>query len=87
QSVLPGVQVVISLIKRLVLGTFQGRFEKKYIQAYLDEYTFRFNRRNCKHVGKKFFRIAQQSVVTSPRSYKQIIGGTLLPALANSSLE
>lgn len=83
QSVLPGVHLVISLIKRLVLGTFQGRFEKKYLQAYLDEYTFRFNRRNCKHVGKKFFRIAQQAVVTSPRSYKKIKAGALIPALAN----
>ena len=83
QSVLPGVHLVISLIKRLVLGTFQGRFEKKHLQSYLDEYTFRFNRRNSKHVGKKFFRITQQAVVSSPKSYNQIIAGAFNPALAN----
>ena len=31
ESIMPGVHLVISLIKRLVLETFQGRFDKKYL--------------------------------------------------------
>jgi len=65
-SVLPGVHLVISLFKRVILGTFQGRFDKKYLQRYLDEYVFRFNRRTTKTVGKRFWRIAQFAVVTPP---------------------
>ncbi len=72
-SVLPGVHIVASLVKRLILGTFQGRFDKKHLQRYLDEYVFRFNRRNSKSIGKKFMRIVQQAVVTAPVSYSQIV--------------
>jgi hypothetical protein len=80
---LPGGHLVISLIERLVLGSFQGRFNEKYLQSYLDEYTFRLSRRNCKHDGKKFFRIAQQPVVTLPRSYRRIMVDAPLPEVAN----
>lgn len=52
--------LAISLFKRLIIGTFQGRFEKRYLQLYLDEFAFRFNRRKTKVVGKRFFRLAQQ---------------------------
>ena len=82
-SVLPGVHLIASLIKRLMLGTFQGRFEKKYLQRYLDEYVFRFNRRTTKSVGKRFFRIVQQAVVSSPMSNKQVAMGVISPLLAN----
>ena len=82
-SVLPGVHLVASLIKRLILGTSQGRFEKKYLQCYLDEYVFRFNRRNTKSIGKRFFRIIQQTVTTSPEPYKLVIQGAINPMLAN----
>jgi transposase-like protein len=75
-SVLPGVHLVASLVKRLILGTFQGRFEKKHLQRYLDEFVFRFNRRSVTFVGKKFMRIAEQIVVTDPLPYRLIINGT-----------
>ena len=83
ESVLSGVHLVASLVKRLILGTFQGRLEKKYLQNYLDEYVFRFNRRNTNSVGKRFFRIVQQAVATGPKSYKQISLGAVSPLLAN----
>jgi hypothetical protein len=51
---IPGAHPIISLVKRLMLGTFQGRFEKRY----LDEYTLRFNRRRTKHVGKAVLAFA-----------------------------
>lgn len=83
ESVLSGVHLVISLIKRLVLGTFQGRFDRKYLQRYLDEYVFRFNRRTTKVVGKRFFRIVQQSVLGSTSTKKQIMMGSPKFGLAN----
>ncbi len=61
ESVLPGVHLVISLVKRVFLGTFHGRLDESYLQRYLDEYTFRFNRRSSKSVGKKFLRIMQMA--------------------------
>lgn len=67
QSVLLCVYLFISLIKRLLLGTFQGRFERKPLQAYLDEDRFRKNRRISKHVKKKFFRIVQQAATLAPK--------------------
>ena len=74
-SVLPGAHLVISLVKRLILGTFQGRFHKKHLQGYLDEFVFRFNRRSVTFVGKKFMRIAEQAMHTDPSPYKMLIVG------------
>lgn len=83
ESALSGVHLIASLVKRLMLGTFQGRFEKKYLQHYLDEYVFRFNRRTTNSVGKRFFRIVQQAVVTGPKFNKVITMGNISPVLAN----
>jgi transposase-like protein len=78
-SLLPGVHLVCSLIKRLILGTFQGRFDKKHLQRYLDEYVFRFNRRTTTFVGKRFMRIMEQAMIASPMPYRSIIQGVKLP--------
>ena len=59
-----GVHLVITLVKRLIRGTYQCRFEPKYLQNYLDEYVFRFNRRKSRNIGKKFMRIVQQAIKT-----------------------
>jgi transposase-like protein len=74
-SVLPGVHMVASLVKRLILGTFQGRFAPEHLQSYMDEYVFRFNRRTSRSVGKKFMRIAQQVVASSQIAVQEIVGG------------
>ena len=42
---LPGVHRISSLLKRLLIGTHQGAVSGKHLDYYLDEYTFRFNRR------------------------------------------
>jgi len=42
---LPWVHIAISNAKRFVLGTYHG-VSFKYLQAYLDEYCYRFNRRS-----------------------------------------
>ena len=82
-SVLPGVHPVISLIRRLILGTFQGRFDQKYLGRYLDEYVFRFNRRKTLSVGKRFWRMAQQLAASSPITNARLAAQVIRPALAN----
>ena len=72
-SVLPGVHLVASLFKRVILGTFQGRFDQQYLQRYLDEYVFRFNRRTCKSIGKRFFRIMQQASHSAPITWRGLM--------------
>jgi transposase-like protein len=74
-SVLPGVHRIASLVKRLILGTFQGRFGPEHLQSYLDEYVFRFNRRTSRNIGKKFMRIVQQVTSSTKVIYSQIVGG------------
>lgn len=79
---LQGVHLVSSLVKRLILGTFQGRFDKKHLQSYLDEYVFRFNRRTSTYVGKKFMRIVQQAMMTKPNPFYLLIQGHPVPFLS-----
>ena len=45
-----GAHLVTTLAKRLIRSTFQGRFEPKYLQSYLDEYVLRFNRRKSLNI-------------------------------------
>ncbi len=71
-SVLPGVHLVASLVKRMILGTHQGRFDPSYLQNYLDEFVFRFNRRASRSIGKKFMRIVEQVIASGKITYKQI---------------
>ena len=75
ESVLPGVHLIVSLVKRLILGTFQGRLNPEYLQRYLDEYVFRFNRRTSRSPGKRFWRIMQQAVSSPPLSNRQLKPG------------
>lgn len=63
-AALPRVHRVASLIKRWLLGTHQGSFSKRLIAGYLDEFTFRFNRRLSPSRGMVFYRLAQQAIVT-----------------------
>jgi len=58
--------LVASLLKRWLLGTYQGAVNPYHLDYYLDEYTFRFNRRTSASRGKLFYRLGQQAVVTNP---------------------
>jgi transposase-like protein len=60
-ELLPRVHLVISHLKRWLLGTHQGAISHKHLDYYLDEFTFRFNRRRSKNRGKLFYRLAQQA--------------------------
>jgi transposase-like protein len=84
ESILPGVYLIASLVKRLIISTFQGRFDPKHLQSYLDEYVFRFNRRTSRNIGKKFMRIAQQATASTITTYEQIkAGASRFSLLAN----
>jgi transposase-like protein len=72
---MPGVHRVASLLKRWLLGTHQGAVSNKHLNYYLDEYTFRFNRRTSKARGLLFYRLLQQAVQTAPTPYRQLVGG------------
>lgn len=70
---MPRVHRVVSLLKRWLLGTHQGGVAYYYLPYYLDEFTFRFNRRKSKSRGKLFFRLLQQAVNTSPKTYESMV--------------
>ena len=69
----PRVHLVVSLLKRWLLGTHQGAVSRKHLDYYLDEFTFRFNRRRSKSRGKLFFRLAQQAMAVEPITYDRIV--------------
>src|SRR6187399_885262 len=72
-ELLPRVHRVISLLKRWLMGTHQGAVSHKHLDYYLDEFTFRFNRRRSQSRGKLFFRLAQQAVAVAPVPYDLIV--------------
>lgn len=71
---LPGVHRISSLLKRWLLGTHQGAVNPKLLDYYLDEFTFRFNRRTSRSRGLLFYRLLQQAMLTEPVTYAQITG-------------
>jgi len=70
---LPRVHRVISLLKRWLLGTHQGGIAHEHLGDYLNEFTFRFNRRTSASRGKLFYRLAQQAVQVSPAPFALLI--------------
>lgn len=74
-ELLPQVHRVASLLKRWLLGTHQGAVSREHLDYYLDEFTFRFNRRHSKSRGKLFYRLVQQAVAVEPVPYKEMVNG------------
>jgi len=72
-KMLPNAHLVISLLKRWIMGTMQGSVSDKHLSYYLDEYTFRFNRRTSANRGKLFYRLIEQSVELDATTYNDII--------------
>lgn len=77
--VMPGVHRIAALLKRWLLGTHQGAATARHLDYYLDEYTFRFNRRTSRSRGLLFYRLLEQAIQTDPTSYANMIGGKPLP--------
>jgi transposase-like protein len=72
-ELLPRVHLVISLLKRWLMGTHQGAVSHKHLDYYLDEFTFRFNRRKSINRGKLFYRLVQQAVAIEPVPLNSIL--------------
>ena len=70
---LPRVHRVVSLLKRWLLGTHQGAVTRAHLDYYLDEFTFRFNRRRSSHRGKLFYRLVEQAVAVDPAPYRSLV--------------
>jgi transposase-like protein len=73
---LPGIHLVFGLAKRWLLGTHHGAVRPKHLQAYLDEYVFRFNRRTANNIAHRFARLVEHAVLTPPHPYHAIVLGT-----------
>lgn len=73
EHLLPRVHRVVSLLKRWLLGTHQGAIGQAHLDDYLNEFTFRFNRRTSASRGKLFYRLAQQAVQVEPAPFATLI--------------
>ena len=74
-AVMAGPHLISSLLKRWTAGTLHYRVSPQHLPYYLDEFTFRFNRRTSKARGLLFYRLVQQAVDTDPHPLKDLIGG------------
>ena len=74
---LQGCHWTVSLLKRWLLGTHAGAVKPKHLQAYLDEFAFRFNRRKTNGVGRIAARTIEQLVARPPLTMKMLIRETV----------
>jgi transposase-like protein len=72
-NLLPHCHRVASLLQRWLLGTHQGAVSHEHLDYYLDEFTFRFNRRTSRYRGKLFYRLIQQAVSIEPVPLKMMV--------------
>lgn len=69
---MPGVHRIAALLKRWLLGTHQGAVDAKHLDYYLDEFTFRFNRRTSHSRGKLFYRLLQNAIEVEPLDWVDV---------------
>ena len=72
-ELLPRVHHVISHLRRWLMGTLHGAASPEHLDDYLNEFTFRFNRRTSRSRGKLFYRLVQQAVQVGPQTYETIV--------------
>jgi len=72
-ELMPRVHRVLSILKQWLMETHRGSVSQKHLDYYLDEFTFRFNRRRSKSPGELFFRLVQQAVAVEPVPLKRIL--------------
>ena len=70
---MPHVHRVASLLKRWLLGTHQGAVTHDQLDYYLDEFTFRFNRRRSRHRGLLFYRLVDGALAADPHPYATLV--------------
>jgi transposase-like protein len=72
-ELLPAVHRVASLAMRWLLGTHQGSVDDAHLPSYLNEFTFRFNRRTSRSRGMVFYRLLELAVAHQPVRYRDLI--------------
>jgi len=72
-ELLPRVHHVVGLLKTWMAGTLHGAVSHEHLDYYLDEFTFRFNRRTSRSRGKLFYRMVQQAVQVDPVPYQATV--------------
>ncbi len=73
------VHLVVSLLKRWLVGTHQGAVSPEHLDYYLDEFCFRFNRRRSGRQGLLFLRLLENAVRIDPLTYDAIVERTGKP--------
>lgn len=66
ENLTPNVHKIASLLKRWLLGTHQNFTSEDYLSYYLDEYTFRYNRRKSNSRGLLFYTLLKQAMLNKP---------------------
>lgn len=74
KNIMPHVHMIVSLLKRWLLGTHQGAVQEMHLQAYLDEYVFRFNRRKSANRGLLFYRLLESAMHAPPITQDELLG-------------
>jgi len=72
-QLLPGPHRVASLAKRWLLGTHQGAVDNAHLIHYLNEFVFRFNRRQSRSRGMLFYRVLELAVMHKPVRYQDLV--------------
>ena len=75
---MPAIHLVLGLAKRWLLGTHHGAVGRKHLQAYLDEFVFRFNRRTAKSIAHRFARLIDNAVAVAPTTYATLVGKSVV---------
>jgi transposase-like protein len=86
-NLLPLVNRVASLLKRWLLGTHQGAVQHSHLEYYLDEYTFRFNRRTSRSRGLLFYRLVSQAIDLGPVLESELKAASVGPGSHEKSQE
>jgi transposase-like protein len=86
-SALPRVHRVAGLLQRWLLGTHHGAISPEHLDYYLDEFTFRFNRRTSRSRGKLFFRLMQNAIAVQGSDYRAIIKQVRGPKRTNEKAQ
>ena len=87
-TMLPGVHLMTSLLKRWLMGTLHGAVRPQHLPQYLDEFAFRLNRRAARVQGLLFFRlieqaVIQQAVMIEPSTYTEVTARAVGPREGN----
>jgi ISXO2-like transposase domain len=74
-AVVPGPHLGSSLLKRWTAGTLHHRISRQHLPYYLDDFTFRLNRRTSRTRGLLFYRLLQHAAGTDPHPLSDLTGG------------